>query len=560
MQFIFDHLIATIVAATLGMTLISQNLNNRQASQERQSVYHAKAQALGFGEWLEDDIVKLGARFGRDRNRFLAETETINGVNYTRSFEFYYHDEVVSQNVVGRVEVRYELEEDDGLRLVLTKGATAAQDELVQTYRLTRYERKGKYKTDNKKWVGGEPHLDREHGLRGAPRAPLLLPRAPRQRRQPGPGRALRGGRLRPDRLLGHPHALPALPRPLDPQGRPPLGDDHRGPALLGSDRAPPGFLRRSTRRLTPAYHSPTPMGKAALLFVLAASLGGATLMLSTQETDVHASAQQGKYQADVIAREIARTAFNTASADIHRHGTDIDKAIASFGEPATECANGKAVCSRRTGEMLGGTYVAEASYDGGNGVDVYAAGTFAFDQHGEEVSKTHRINESQTVSVLRVSRGGFLRIQFVDSQAGYCSAIFLQRTLSGVEPENQPLPEMVYAPGKGRNGERNVGAEVYLAPGTQMNFAIGVDNQCGEQQGPGHAAVEPGVRLAEDGQRRRARQDGGPPRQEAPQLRPLLRGQAAGRRDGRVRLQQGRLGLDPLGPRRLDGLVRRPP
>ncbi|MEL7363481.1 MAG: hypothetical protein AAFN13_15505 [Bacteroidota bacterium] len=220
-------------------------------------------------------------------------------------------------------------------------------------------------------------------------------------------------------------------------------------------------------------------MGKAALLLVLASSIGGATLMLSSQETNVHAAAEQGKYQADVIAREIARTAFNTASADVHRFGTDIDQAIANFGAQATDCANGKAVCARRTGSMLGGTYIAEASYDGGNGVDIYASGTFSYMADGEEISKSHRINESQSVSVLRVSQGGYLRIQFVDSQAGYCSAIFLQRTLPNLEDDEQPLPEMVYAPGKGRNGERNVGAEVYLSAGTQMNFAIGVDNSC---------------------------------------------------------------------------------
>lgn len=220
-------------------------------------------------------------------------------------------------------------------------------------------------------------------------------------------------------------------------------------------------------------------MGKAALLFVLASGIGGATLLYTTQETDAHASAQQGKYEADVIAREIARTAFNTASADIHRYGTDIDQALRAFGPEATNCANGKAKCARRTGQMMGGTYIAEASYDGGNGVDVYASGTFGFETDRDTVSKTHTINESQSVSVLRVSSGGFLRIQFIDSMAGYCSAIFLQRTLPGVDPEEQPLPEMVYAPGNGRNGQRNIGTEVYLAPGTQMNFAIGVSTNC---------------------------------------------------------------------------------
>ena len=49
---------------------------------------------------------------------------------------------------------------------------------------------------------------------------------------------------------------------------------------------------------------------------------------------------------------------------------------LCAFGLAASECANGKALCYRRTGEMLGGTYLVEASYDGGNGVDVYAEGT----------------------------------------------------------------------------------------------------------------------------------------------------------------------------------------
>ncbi len=221
-------------------------------------------------------------------------------------------------------------------------------------------------------------------------------------------------------------------------------------------------------------------MGKVALLIVLAAGVAGATIMFSSQQTDIRSAKVQGEYEADVIAREIARSAFNSASADIHRFGTDIDAALTAFGDAATGCANGKAVCVRRTGDMLDGTYIVEASYDGGNGVDIYAKGMFSYNAGGDLVEADHEINDSQSVGVLRVSEGGALRIQFVDSMAGYCSAVFLKRTLPGVAEEDQPLPEMVYAPGKNRNGARNVGLEVELEPGTQMNFAIGVDNNCG--------------------------------------------------------------------------------
>ncbi len=175
-------------------------------------------------------------------------------------------------------------------------------------------------------------------------------------------------------------------------------------------------------------------MGKAALFFVAAFSMAGARLLYTSQEADVKSAANQGEYQADVIAREIARSAYNAATADVQRYGNDIDRALVAFG-PRVEgdCANGKPFCFRRTGEMLGGTYIVEASIDGGNGVDVYSAGTFGYTAGTRPVSQTHTINESQSVGVLQVADGGKLRIQFVDSEAGYCSAIFLQRTIPGL-------------------------------------------------------------------------------------------------------------------------------
>ena len=221
-------------------------------------------------------------------------------------------------------------------------------------------------------------------------------------------------------------------------------------------------------------------MGKATLFLVAAFSLAGARLLYTSQEADVKSAANQGAYEAEVIAREIARSAYNAATADVRRHGTDIDLALREFGPAVSDCAGGKEACFRRTGEMLGGTYVVEASVDGGNGFDVYAKGLFSYDAGGRTVTGKHEINETQSVGVLQVADRGKLRIQFVESEAGYCSAIFLQRTLPGVAPENQPLPEMVYNPGARRDeGTVNLGYETTLAAGTQMNFAIGVSTNC---------------------------------------------------------------------------------
>ncbi|MDT0630560.1 hypothetical protein RQM47_13835 [Rubrivirga sp. S365] len=244
-------------------------------------------------------------------------------------------------------------------------------------------------------------------------------------------------------------------------------------------------------------------MGKVSLLLVSAFGIAGATIFFTAKEADVRASATQGVYEADVIAREIARSAYNAGVADVNRHGTDIDQALLDFGTriesarvPEDEqCANGKPICARRTGEMLDGTYVVEASVDGGNGIDIYAAGTFGYQAGDRPVSKTHKINESHSVNVLQVDPSSTqcseLKIQFVDSRAGYCSAIFLQRTVAGAALP----PEMVYAPGNDRNGERNTGYEVLLQPGTQMNFAIGVDDRCG--RGGTRPTHHPRLRMA---------------------------------------------------------------
>jgi hypothetical protein len=234
-------------------------------------------------------------------------------------------------------------------------------------------------------------------------------------------------------------------------------------------------------------------MGKAALLIVAAFSVAGGTLMYTSQQADVKAAQGQGEYQADQIAREIARSAYNAAVGDVNRF-TDIDSALAVIGEITTEgCANGVPRCARRTGSMQGGTFLVEASVMGGNAVDIFARGMYGYtgvqndptaSGFGElaRLTKTHEINESYRSEVLQVNpsgRGGLLKIQFVDSQAGYCSAIFLQRTVPGLPADEQPPMEMVYAPGKNRNGARNVGLERYMPPGTQMNFAIGVSTGC---------------------------------------------------------------------------------
>lgn len=173
MQLILDNLIATIVAMTLAVTLLGQQNLNRQQSLERVSVYAAKTQALGFAEWLEDDVVKLGARFGRSRDRFQATTkETDDGIRYTSQFEFYYNDGTVTENVTNRVEVQYKFEPDTDTRVVVQKGETDADDVLLDVYNLVRSERSGRYDTTTKTWLtptGADPDWVVSEGYRSPP-------------------------------------------------------------------------------------------------------------------------------------------------------------------------------------------------------------------------------------------------------------------------------------------------------------------------------------------------------------------------------------------------------
>lgn len=147
MQFFYDHLIATFVSVTLTVALMTQQVNTRQAALERVSVYSAKTQSLAFAEWLEDDVVKLGARFGGVRERFSMTSRVEGGTQYTDQFEFYYNAATKTGTVVERVEVRYVLEPDTTTRVVARQGPTDAEDVTIPVYRLRRSERRGEYRT-----------------------------------------------------------------------------------------------------------------------------------------------------------------------------------------------------------------------------------------------------------------------------------------------------------------------------------------------------------------------------------------------------------------------------
>ena len=163
MQFFFDHIIASVVAIALGLTILAQQMTVRQDNMERTSIYHAKSQSLAFAEWVEDDVVKLGARFGTSRQRFDTDTEhetRADGqkVYYTNVFEYFYNSES-DGTTATRVEVRYEVTPVDS---VLTSINESTDDSTyVPLYALERSEREGRYTLESDAapgaWEGAEP-------------------------------------------------------------------------------------------------------------------------------------------------------------------------------------------------------------------------------------------------------------------------------------------------------------------------------------------------------------------------------------------------------------------
>ena len=271
-------------------------------------------------------------------------------------------------------------------------------------------------------------------------------------------------------------------------------------------------------------------MGKYILLVVAAVMAGSSTLMFQSKTTSLDTDQRQAQRQEKVIARQIARTGYNAVLAKARQHekmGKKVEQIVNDVGT--------------LTGDYQGGTYTARlkkvspTSYLAQSiGELRSAAGTVNVDgdsliQH--EIEESHRNNTMPGASIpstpsMTVSDSSTLDITFIESMAGYCSAIYLQRLIpktnnghgnncDGVDssnPGNAPhhgddtdssvddecggggaapgngnggngkskyiatTPELVYAPGNNRDGaEANYSRTI--GPNTRLNFILAVDD-----------------------------------------------------------------------------------
>lgn len=244
-------------------------------------------------------------------------------------------------------------------------------------------------------------------------------------------------------------------------------------------------------------------MGKGLLLIVIGGIMAGSSLMFQTQKTALETTKVQTEYQETVLAREIARSAYSVAFRKAQAAGNNLDLAISNVnGTLQSGEANFEGVMA---GSYQGGAYAVQAYTLDGQNVVIRSTGYFG---NGE-----FTINENYNVKLLTVKSHSRITIDFLESMAGYCSAVFMQRFLPYKGEKKPPMSgnygnaeKKGYALGKARvsddekywvmppemllnSGHNRTGAELRvtpddlsLAPETRVNFFIGVDKNCSEE------------------------------------------------------------------------------
>jgi len=213
-------------------------------------------------------------------------------------------------------------------------------------------------------------------------------------------------------------------------------------------------------------------MGKVAILLTVGAMITGMALLFQADSTGVRTDFKQSERQAQIVAREIARTGQNlllTRARQLQRQYPD--SSLAGI----VDLANGSE--GHAVGTYKGGSYDAQLKLTSASTFSAEAVGTYDLKNHHVESERleTSPILEEGILEVLQPSN---LRVTFLESMAGYCSAIYLQRIPSGyVAGDPLPSPELIFAPGHNRDGSSVEPNNITLDPGTTMNFIMAVDS-----------------------------------------------------------------------------------
>ncbi len=239
-------------------------------------------------------------------------------------------------------------------------------------------------------------------------------------------------------------------------------------------------------------------MGKFILLFVTATVMGGSVLLLQSDTDRLQADDRQALRQEEALAREIARSAYNrivsmARKLEAEQPDLTLEELIDQIGGQDNPL----------TGHVKGGTYEAWLYPVGGASYGAVAIGRYK--------RATHQVGAHRLMRrTLEVTQPSQVKVTFLESMAGYCSAIYIQRFVpknnNGMgnnpgqcDPSNPALgnscenqqdielrgngngkyialePELVFAPGNNRDGAEALYSTV-LNPGERVNFILAVD------------------------------------------------------------------------------------
>ena len=208
-------------------------------------------------------------------------------------------------------------------------------------------------------------------------------------------------------------------------------------------------------------------MGKALLVLVLGSGLILTKQLYNTTLTEERTSKDQRAYQEEVIAREIAASAFNVGMGELRAYGDEIMAGALALNGPNNAGRSG----TYSTGRFSGGEYTVRADPTSGHSVRVVATGRFG--------DAEYTMHDEYRVYVMIAERGGIVDVSFLESMAGYCSAVFLEMYTMDMEDGDVPEPIMLFAPDNRDRRTARPAQLVWAEPGTQLNFYIAVDQNC---------------------------------------------------------------------------------
>ncbi|HEX8385365.1 MAG TPA: hypothetical protein VF576_04220, partial [Rubricoccaceae bacterium] len=216
-------------------------------------------------------------------------------------------------------------------------------------------------------------------------------------------------------------------------------------------------------------------MGKALLLLVLGASAALSTQIFTSQESEGRTALDQRGYEEETIAREIAVSAFNVAMGDIRDHGTRLADAVQTFNDGAFGGRTG----TFTSGAYAGGRYTVRAVLTSGHSVRVVSTGQVGLDPRTGRYRTSYTMHDDYRLPVLTSSEAGLLNVRFIESVAGYCSAVFYQAYTADMPVGAVPTPHLLFSANNSDRRNARLSREIVVQPGTQMNFFIAVDENC---------------------------------------------------------------------------------